>query len=392
MASDTRKKASLWLKIVAIVLSVLIVITGGLMIGWHAIFGSITDDGGYQASQGQDINNADNIVVPTMAPDETHEPEDPDITSNPDETNAPTIKPSSLSSLQSNIKNWMNNGTPVKDKDVINILLIGMDNSVNGKPQPISVNGRADAMCIVSINKRTKTITLASLLRDQYSYVVTKNKARFTKFHHALSYAGPAKQVEMVESYYKIVIDNYVILSLDSLPKVIDALGGVEINITKNEATYLNSIGWSVNPKGEKRQVNGKDALAYMRIRKGTSGGDTARVGRQQQVITTIIGKMKSSSASQMVELTKSILPYVRTGLTSDKIFSLVATAVTEGWFKYDIKRLTLPDSSCSKTFVNSADGGWYWKVDYPLAAQKLQLALYGKSNIVLEANRKKWI
>ena len=51
-----------------------------------------------------------------------------------------------------------------------------MDNTFNGKAQDISVNGRADAMCIVSINKKTKTITLASLLRDQYSYIVTKNK------------------------------------------------------------------------------------------------------------------------------------------------------------------------------------------------------------------------
>ena len=390
MIFDTRDNVSLWLRIIAVALSIAIVITGGLMIGWNSVFGSMTDGDGYQASQGQDIHNADNIIVQTMDPNETHEP---DPTSDPDSSNAPTIKPSSLSSLQNNIKNWINTGTPVRDSEVINILLIGMENNdSNGRPQALSVNGRADAMMIVSINKRTKTITLASLMRDQYSYIVTGNKGRYTKFHHALSYAGPAKQVEMIERYYKVVIDNDVILNFESLPKAINAMGGVEINVTKDEATYLRSIGWSISPKGEKITVDGYHALTYMRIRKGTAGGDTARVGRQQQVIKTLIGKIKNSSVSQIVPLAQAVIPYVRTGLTSENILAYAVTAVTEGWLKYNIKQVTLPDGDCAKGFTNPDDGGWYWKVDYPLAAQKLQQSLYGKSNIVLDANRKKWI
>ena len=391
MIFDTRDNVSLWLRIIAVALSIAIVITGGLMIGWNAVFGSMTDGDGYQASQGQDINNADNIVVQTMAPDETHEP---DPTSEPDSSNAPTIRPSSLSNLQSNIKNWINNGTPVRDSEVINILLIGMENNdAYGNPQDLSVNGRADAMMIVSINKRTKTITLASLMRDQYSYIITGNKGRYTKFHHALSYSGPAKQVEMIERYYKVVIDNYVILNFASLPKAINAMGGVEINVTKDEATYLRSeCGWKIPASGGKLKVDGYHALTYMRIRKGTAGGDTARVGRQQQVIMTLMNNIKNSSASQIVPLAQAVIPYVRTGLTAENILAYAVTAVTEGWLKYDIKQITLPDGGCAKGFTNSDDGAWYWKVDYPLAAQKLQNALYGKSNIVLDPNRKKWI
>ena len=379
MIFDTRDNVSLWLRIIAVALSIAIVVTGGLMIGWNAVFGSMTDGDGYQASQGQDINNADNIIVQTVPPDES----DPDPTSEPDSSNSPTIKPSSLSNMQANIKSWMNNGEPVRDSEVINILLIGMENNDDsGKPQDLSVNGRADAMMIVSINKRTKTITLASLMRDQYSYIVTGNKGRFTKFHHALSYAGPAKQIEMIERYYKVVIDNYVILNFASLPKAINAMGGVEINVTKDEATYLRSIGWSISPKGEKITVDGYHALTYMRIRKGTAGGDTARVGRQQQVVKTLIDKIKDSSATQIVPLAQAVIPYVRTGLTADNILAYALTAVREGWFNYTIKQVTLPDNDCAVGFTNPDDGGWYWKVDYPVAARKLQIALYGKTNI----------
>lgn len=389
MIFDTRDNVSWWLRIIAVALSIAIVITGGLMIGWDAYFGRMTDEGGYQASVGSNIDNT-TIVDQTMAPGETDEP---DVTSDPDATNAPTIQPSNLSNLKANIKNWINNGSPVRDDDVTNILLIGMENNDgNGNPQPLSVNGRADAMCIVSINKRTKTITLASLMRDQYSYIVTGNSGRYTKFHHALSYSGPAKQIEMIERYYKVVIDNYVILNFASLPKAIDALGGVQINITKDEATYLRSIGWNISKNGGTIGVDGAHALTYMRIRKGTSGGDTARVGRQQQVIMNLVGNIKNYSVSQIISAANAVIPYVRTGLTSENILAYAVTAVSEGWLKYEFKQVTLPDNDCAKGFTNSEDGGWYWKVDYPLAAQKLQTALYGKTNISLDPNRKKWI
>ncbi|MBE7092079.1 MAG: hypothetical protein E7365_02740 [Clostridiales bacterium] len=390
MIFDTRDNVSWWLQVLAVALSIAIIITGGLMIGWHSVFGSITEGDGYNRTQGQDIHHAGNIVDHTMNPYETHEP---DITSHPDSTNAPTIKPSSLSNLKNNIKNWMNNGSPVRDSDVTNILLIGMENNDgNGNPQALSVNGRADAMCIVSINKRTKTVTLASLMRDQYSYIVTGNSGRYTKFHHALSYSGPAKQIEMIERYYKVVIDNYVILNFASLPKAINALGGVKINVTKDEATYLRSIGWNISKNGGPLKVDGYHALTYMRIRKGTAGGDTARVGRQQQVIMSLVNNIKDYSASQIVAAAREVIPYLRTGLTSENILAYAVTAVTEGWFNYTFKQVTLPDDGCAIGFTNPEDGGWYWKVDYPLAAQKLQNALYGKSNIALEPNRKKWI
>jgi len=290
--------------------------------------------------------------------------------------------------LKSNIKNWMNTGTAVHDSNVINILLIGMDN--DGKA--LSVNGRADAMCILSINKTTKTITMASLMRDQYSYIIRKNQGSFQKLHHQML-EGPEKLIQMIERYYKVVIDNYAIVNFESLPGVIDALGGITIDLTAAEAYYLkNTCGWNVNPKGDTVHVNGAHALTFMRIRKGGTGDDQGRVARQRYVLSIILKTAMNFDIAKMMAVVQAIIPYVRTGLTSTDILAYATTALTEGWLKYEIKQVTLPDSSCAKGFTNPEDGAWYWKVDFPIAAQKLQKAIYGKTNIVLDPNRTSWL
>lgn len=291
--------------------------------------------------------------------------------------------PSEAGSLQENIKSWMNNGTPVMDDGVKNILLIGMDN------EDMNVNSRADAMVIFSINQNTKTITLASVLRDQYCYIPHSDK--FEKLHHACAYKGPAYQIEMIEAYYKIKIDNYAVVNFYSLPKIIDALGGIDIEITSAEAKYMNE-NWTEMKSGL-QHLNGEQALIYMRIRHET-GGDEARVGRQQKVISKIIEKTQSYSKTKMISLVNAVIPYVRTGYSGTQAVSLATDALLKGWLNYSVKKVSLPDSDCSAEFRVKETSGkiWYWKVDYPIAAQKMQTALYGKTNIVLDENRKSWI
>lgn len=396
MPAKTRDNVSLWLKIFAGVLTVAILITGGLAVVWEMTLGRMHFDEEYESSQGTTIDSS--TIVEKPSDNFTEDPNDEDHADEPTEPGdsfaSETIQPQVLTNLKANMKSWMSNGDPVRDDEVINILFIGMENNTeSGKIQPLSVNGRADAMCIASVNKRTKTVTLASLLRDQYSYVSLDNGGKYTKFHHALRFGGPSKQIEMIERYYKVVIDNYVIVNFDSLPRIIDAVGGITISVTDEEAKYLhNTCKWQIAPYAQDIPVDGGHALTYMRIRKGQTGGDEARTGRQQKVMMLLAEKVKNYSTSQMISFVNDIMPYLRTGLDSGDILAYAVTALTEGWLNYDIKQVTLPDSDCCKPFNNPADGGAYWKVDYPVSAQKLQLALFGKSNIVLDEDRKPWI
>ena len=290
----------------------------------------------------------------------------------------------SLEELNSNILAWRSNGMPAKEENVINILLIGIDS----ESENMLLNSRADAMMLVSINHNTKKITLASILRDQYAYVETKNHKGFEKFHHANSYGGPSAQIKMIEDYFKVAIDNYALVNFYSLPKIIDKIGGVKVNITDTETAYMNEY-WGTNVSVGENEIDGATALIYMRIRHQT-GGDEARVQRQKQVLKAIIQKIKNQSATEMATLITEVFKYIRTGYTSDQLLSLSAQAITGGWFNYEICEVSFPDKECAgEITVNNV---WYWRVDYPRCAQKLQLALYGKTNILFYPGRRDWV
>jgi LCP family protein required for cell wall assembly len=286
--------------------------------------------------------------------------------------------------LKNNITSWLSSGEAARQENVMNILLIGIDNDT----KDMKKNSRADAMMILSVNHNTRTIALVSVMRDQYAYVEHENGGKFEKFHHASAYGGPQAQIKMIEQYYKASMDNYALVNFYSLPKIIDALDGVTVQITQTEADYMNNY-CGMQVKTGANTIDGETALIYMRIRHQT-GGDEARVTRQKQVIKAIFSKLKTKNKAAITTLFGEIGKYMRTGYSSEELLLLATNAVTEGWFDYKILEYSLPDSECAAEYT--VDGAWYWKVDYPLAAQKMQKILYGTTNIVLSETRKSWI
>lgn len=355
---------------------------------WTIIFGKMSD-GEYTKNLSTDMNsgivegdgNIDNFdSLQTLEPLPFDEPQQKE------DNNSTIAKTDELTTLNNNIKEWISNGKPVSDKNITNILLIGNDVD----------STRADAMMVVSLNHSKKTLTLASIMRDQYSYIVHSGKGAFEKFHHACAYGGPKLQIEMIEKYYKISIDNYAVVNFVTLPIIIDKLGGVEMTLTKAEADCMrNEWGCTrVDGAGE-YTLKGEDALLYMRIRNGV-GGDEGRVGRQQKVLKKVISMLSGYSKTALLGLIGDLTEHVRTGYTSNQMLSLATQALQEGWFDYKISQITTPveDETAVGFTVKNSRGQkiWYWKVDFPLAAQRLQKALYGTTNITLEKDRKSWI
>ena len=82
------------------------------------------------------------------------------------------------------------------------------------------------------------------------------------------------------------------------------------------------------------------------------------------------------------------VLANVRTNIPKKDILSYATKAVTEGWAKYEISEFTMPTEDARRGY-SSASTAWIWVVDYPLVAQKLQMELYGETNIHLEEDRK---
>lgn len=279
------------------------------------------------------------------------------------------------------LKDWATTGNDdhMYDPNVINVLLIGAD-SRDG-----TNTGNTDVMMIVSLNKETKEITLCSLLRDSYIYVEGINRSSYTKLNAAFSMGGADCLVKTVENNYKIKIDNYVMVNFESFATIIDAMGGIELDITQAESDYIEGRFHIDMPVGENVTVNGEQALCYCRTRAIYSSGDVKRTENQRIVIEAIMDKVKNASVSDLYRYLEILLPEIYTGYRESEILSLGMEALTNGWAKYNRTQIEAPASDCRQ--AGDADM-WIWVVDYQKAAHDLQLALYGESNITLEADR----
>ena len=287
------------------------------------------------------------------------------------------------------LKNWATNGgEKISQKEVLNILLIGSDaSSKDPNRANVTDKGNTDVMMLVSINPVKKTIKLVSFMRDSYTYMDQFD--RYAKLNAACANGGPGYLVETIENDYKIKIDGYVMVDFDSFVKVIDVLGGVRVDVPKYVADFLydypNKIAF---PSGNNTLLNGAQALRFSRVRYSDKDGDISRVARQRQVINSLINRCKGATLSEINAVSDVILANVRTNISRKAILSYAAKAVTNGWANFEISEITMPTADTRMPYSSRATA-WIWVVDYPLAAQQLQMELYGKTNIKLDENRK---
>lgn len=282
------------------------------------------------------------------------------------------------------LKDWaLKEGEKISDKNVINILLIGSDASASDPNRAnVTDKGNTDVMMICSINPEKKTIKLVSFMRDSYTYLDKFD--RYAKLNAACANGGPGYLVETIENNFKIEIDGYVMVDFDSFVHVIDVLGGVRVDVPAYVANFLGQ-GF---PSGDQVLLDGEQALRFSRVRYSDANGDVSRVARQRQVITALINSCKDATLSEINAIADVILANIRTNISRKAIFSYAAKAVTDGWPNFEISQLTMPTPDARYGY-NSRSTAWIWVVDYPLCAQKLQLELYGKTNINLDENRK---
>ncbi|MCQ2472342.1 MAG: LCP family protein [Clostridia bacterium] len=296
-------------------------------------------------------------------------------------------------SLNEYLRSWANNkGEKMYSKNVLNVLLVGVEHSDGSQ-------GRSDSMILVSVNRKAKTVTLSSFFRDSYIYMDIPlegggTKGRYEKINASYMYGGPATLIDTIEKNYKIEIDQYVMVDFASFKGIIDAVGGVDVDVEKNESDFIRRTSKQKNfPSGKKCHLNGTQALIYSRIRYLDS--DVNRTGRQRKVIKSLIDSAKGATKGQLVNAYKKVAKYLRTGYTQSEVLSLVGAAVAQDWMSFEINEITLPAEQgveMMSTMLHPTSSPnalqWVWIVDYPLCAQKLQLAIYGESNIILKEDR----
>lgn len=298
------------------------------------------------------------------------------------------------------LKYWYQNGDPVRSSHVMNILLIGEDT----REEEISDTSRADSAIIVSINIDSGNIYMTSILRDLYVYYEVNGEGYYGKINEAASNGGMNTYINTIERYYKVSIDNYAVVNFASFPKIIDALGGVEVALTDVEVYEVNNhqtrYGYVTLPQAQydaegnpqKVMLTGEQALAYCRIRKIDS--DNARADRQKTVLSELFSMMKSSGTLDAVKVVNQLSKYTKTGYTKKELISIGNLALRDGWLNYNIQTTNVPSTENSEggQYFSVSYNNWIWLADIPKDAYELQMMIYGKSNIKLSENRPDYI
>ena len=270
----------------------------------------------------------------------------------------------------------------ISSKDVMNVLLIGEDI----RDTATEDRGNTDVMMLISINKKNRTITLTSLMRDTWVYMEKFNVNG--KLNQAYWYGGAEYLEEVIADYFSIDIDRTVKVNFMQFIDIVEAVGGLDLDVSYTEAVAM------YDPMGEQNyylklnpdidydpdddyidlsmygkedwvnyydvdgkfcttieyeseedtvkhlHLNGNQSLAYARTRYGC-GDDYGRTMRQRETITEIVKKAKKLNLVQLDQLMKDVLPEVETDLTEGEIAELLLNAFD--YMSYDIQQLRLP-------------------------------------------------
>lgn len=207
-----------------------------------------------------------------------------------------------------------------------NIALFGVD-STTGE---LESKTRSDTIIIASINEETKEIKLVSVYRDTF---LNLGNDTYTKCNAAYQKGGPEQAMLMLNTNLDMDITDFVTIGFKGLKDVVDALGGVEIEITQGEISHLNNYQYSMaedmkieyTPVKEPglQTLDGLQTVAYCRIRQ--IGNDFQRTERQRTVLTQISEKAKTMNVSQLNKIADSTFDEVYTSLELQEITALFA-------------------------------------------------------------------
>lgn len=252
-------------------------------------------------------------------------------------------------------------GVPIKSsKDVTNILLIGTDKYEKNKSY-----SRSDTMIILSIDNKNQKLKMTSLLRDLYVTIPGRKNA--DRLNHSHSYGGPDLLIRTIEYNFRVKIDKYLRVNFDTFEKVIDRLGGVNVNLTAAEAGIVVDTA-----KAGTYHLNGEQARSFSRIRSLDS--DFGRTNRQRIVITSVINDLKQKDIATLTSLMYDILPMVTTDYNSTELIGLIMQSPKLS--SYEIMTNRFPqDNSYRGVYIR---GMAVLVTDLEVAATQLQEFIYG--------------
>lgn len=185
-----------------------------------------------------------------------------------------------------------NTVNPFRGDDILHVLVLGVDKTALGKQNAKEGDmSRSDTMMLVSLDPKRERVMVLSLPRD--TYVQIPGDPKKTKLGHAYAFGKHRLAMETVEDFLDIGIDYYVTVNYDAVRRLVDAMGGIEVDIPV-DYSHKDSFGEEISFKKGPQVIRGNQAVHYLRMRKIYKDADLARIQNQQGFLLTVFDKAKT--------------------------------------------------------------------------------------------------
>lgn len=283
---------------------------------------------------------------------------------------------------------------PIPEYEYIhNVLLIGTDSRAKSYTDDGAGN-LADVIIIMSINEKDNSIKMMSIARDNYVYIPGYSDPK--KINEAMVYGGPELLMITIENALRIELDEYAFVNFYHMEKIINAVGGVYVNVSEEERTSveggLNELIREQNLKfgSEETQyfietpgtqlLNGRQAVAYARIRK-VGNGDYGRSKRQIEVLESLLKQFNKLSVTKKMDAAETILSQVFTNITKDKVEWYAFTFLTNfSSTEFDYLQLPLEGYFNQGTYSDFAKKQWSIRPDWNAMIPEVQKFIFGET------------
>lgn len=259
---------------------------------------------------------------------------------------------------------------------ITNIALFGIDTTEN------SMNGRSDCIVIVTIDKKMKEIRLSAVQRDTYVEIEGHGK---TKLNHAYAYGGASLAVKTLNQVFGLNINNYAVINFTNMEKVIDILGGIELEVSsayrKEANIHIDALAWERGIKSDPipgtglQELSGMQVLGMLRARDNV-GGTAARSAMHETVLTACYKKITKMSLVDYPTVAKELLSLVKTTLTSGDVTGLGSKIL---FADYEIRNAVFPLEVDQKNGYGGKiiKGVWYLTYNEEPGQQHLRDFIY---------------
>lgn len=268
----------------------------------------------------------------------------------------------------------------IREEPIKNFLLIGIDSRANSYNSS-GTGDRSDVICVMSVDMNKGTIKLLSIQRDSYAYFPGYSNPH--KINAAMAYGGPDLLQATVESCLRIKIDGYAYVNFSHMAQIIDAVGGVYVNMTAGERNVandyikrMNSNAALIQSTGKDTWLNGIQAVGYARVRY-VGNGDYERMERQIEVLRSVMSQYMKLSATGKLAAMDDVLGAVVTNIDKADIERL-GLEFLPSLQNAEMQYIQLPIEGCYNAGMYGDE--WSVRINWNAIVPYVQLYFYGKT------------